>query len=190
MYLFCFLDRTNIGNARTAKLEAQLGMTNATDYNVALTCFFISYILFEIPATMTCKIIGPGRFIPIITFIFGLITLLCAFVKTFPQLCGVRFVLGIAECGMLPSIAYYFSRWYRKDEIVFRLALYIVAAPLAGAVGGLLAYGVFQLSSIGSLTDWRMLFFVDGISAFGALSTLMIRSHDGNGHHRLGFHHK
>ena len=55
---------------------------------------------------------------------------------------------------MLPSIAYYLSRWcagdvqglsdrhrYRKDELVFRLALYIVAAPIAGAVGGLIAYG-------------------------------------------------
>jgi hypothetical protein len=33
---------------------------------------------------------------------------------------------------MLPGIAYYMSRWYTKDELVFRLALYIVMAPLAG----------------------------------------------------------
>lgn len=27
--------------------------------------------------------------------------------------------------GMLPGIAYYLSRWYTKDELAFRLALYI-----------------------------------------------------------------
>ena len=54
-----------------------------------------------------------------------------------------------------------------QDELVFRLALYIVAAPIAGAVGGLIAYGVFQLQSIGNLTDWRMLFLVDGIITMG-----------------------
>jgi hypothetical protein len=30
------------------------------------------------------------------------------------------------------GIAYYMSRWYTKDELVFRLAMYIVMAPLAG----------------------------------------------------------
>lgn len=39
---------------------------------------------------------------------------------------------SVAEAGMLPGIAYYMSRWYTKDELVFRLALYIVMAPLAG----------------------------------------------------------
>lgn len=35
---------------------------------------------------------------------------------TDPDLCGL---------GMLPGIAYYLSRWYTKDELAFRLALYI-----------------------------------------------------------------
>lgn len=42
---------------------------------------------------------------------------------------------------MLPGVAYYLSRWYRKSEFAFRFALFIVTAPLAGAFGGLLAYG-------------------------------------------------
>ena len=30
------------------------------DYNLVLSIFYISYIVFEIPATVTCKSIGPG----------------------------------------------------------------------------------------------------------------------------------
>lgn len=41
--------RANIGNARLAGLEKDLGLTGY-DYNILLTCFYISYILFEIPS--------------------------------------------------------------------------------------------------------------------------------------------
>lgn len=52
------------------------------------------------------------------------------FVKTYNEAMAVRFLLGLFEAGMLPGIAYYMSRWYRKAELAFRLALYVVTAPL------------------------------------------------------------
>lgn len=72
-------------------------------------------------------------------------------------------VLGIFEAGMLPGIAYYLSRWYRRRELAFRLSLYIVAAPLAGAFGGLLASAILTLDHFGSLHSWRMIFAIEGI---------------------------
>lgn len=47
------------------------------------------------------------------------------FVTTYNQAMAVRFLLGLFEAGMLPGIAYYMSRWYRKAELAFRLALYV-----------------------------------------------------------------
>lgn len=41
LYLLSFLDRTNVGNARLAGLEEDLGM-KGHDYNNALTIFFVS----------------------------------------------------------------------------------------------------------------------------------------------------
>lgn len=55
------------------------------------------------------------------------------------------------------------SRWYRRSELAFRLSLYIVMAPLAGAFGGLLASAILTLDSFGSLTRWRMIFAIEGI---------------------------
>jgi len=57
----------------------------------------------------------------------------------------------------------YLSRWYRRSELAFRLSLYIVAAPLAGAFGGLLASAILKLDHFGSLTTWRMIFAIEGI---------------------------
>ena len=48
----------------------------------------------------------------------------------------VRSELSNSEFGLMLRCS--MSRWYRKSELVFRLAFYIVMAPLAGAFGGLL----------------------------------------------------
>lgn len=47
LYLFCFIDRANIGNARLAGLEKDLGL-KGYDYNQVLSVFYISYIIFEV----------------------------------------------------------------------------------------------------------------------------------------------
>lgn len=71
------------------------------------------------------------------------------------------------EAGLLPGIAYYLSRWYRRSELAFRLSLYIVMAPLAGAFGGLLASGILKLDHFGGLRTWRMIFAIEGIVTIG-----------------------
>lgn len=46
-------------------------------------------------------------------------------------------------------------------------ACYIVCAPGAGAVGGLLASGILKIDSIGSISGWRAIFWVEGIISMG-----------------------
>ncbi|QSS61807.1 MFS transporter, partial [Histoplasma capsulatum] len=166
LYLFCFIDRANIGNAKLAGLERDLNLKHY-DYNTVLSIFYISYIIFEIPSNMACKWIGPGWYLPAISLAFGITSIATAFVHNIHEICGVRFVLGVFEAGMLPGIAYYMSRWYRKSELTFRLSLYIVMAPLAGAFGGLLASAILKLSNVGSLHEWRMIFAIEGIITCG-----------------------
>jgi hypothetical protein len=33
-----------------------------------------------------------------------------------------------ASLGMMPGISYYLSRWYTKDELAFRISMYIVVS--------------------------------------------------------------
>lgn len=137
------------------------------DYNLLISVFYISYIIFEIPSNVLCKYMGPGWFIPLATLLFGGVSLATAFVQTMEQAAGVRFLLGIFEAGMLPGIAYYLSRWYRRAELVFRLSLYIVMGPLAGALGGLLASAILTLDNFAGLKQWRMIFAIEGIITVG-----------------------
>ncbi|SGY85662.1 BQ5605_C009g05768 [Microbotryum silenes-dioicae] len=71
---------------------------------------------------------------------------------------------GSSRVSILPEtaiiipvrIVYYLSRWYRKDELCFRLALFSVFAPLSGAFGGLFASGLLEVKPFGAIHYWRM----------------------------------
>ncbi|POY71126.1 hypothetical protein BMF94_5883 [Rhodotorula taiwanensis] len=162
IYLLTFVDRANIGNARIAGLERDLHL-KGLDYNILLTSFYVAYVVAELPCQMLTKWIGPGKTLPIFSFMFALFTLVMAFVHTKGAAIAVRFMLGVAEGAVFPGIAFYLSRFYRKDELGFRLACYIVCAPGAGAVGGLLASGILKIDHIGWLRSWRLIFLIEGI---------------------------
>ncbi|PWN28286.1 putative pantothenate transporter [Jaminaea rosea] len=166
LYLFCFLDRANIGNARLAGMEKSLHM-EGLDFNLLLSVFYMAYIVFALPSTMLCKVVGPRFWLPSIAIGFGISSLATAFVHTLRAAWATRFFLGASEAGALPSISFYLSRWYRRDELAFRLSLYIVSAPLAGAWGGLLASAILKIDHIGWLRDWRLIYFCEGIATVG-----------------------
>ena len=111
---------------------------------------------------MACKWIGPGWYLPALSLGFGVVTVAFAFVQSMSAACGVRFLLGALEAGVLPGIAYYMSRWYRRSELVFRLCLYIVMGPFAGAFGGILASAILSLDNFGSTHRWEMIFAIEG----------------------------
>lgn len=154
------------GNARIAGLERDLGL-RGYEFNVALTCYSAAYASVQIPATICCKWIGPGWFLPGVTLAFGIASICTGLVRTSGQLFAVRCLVGVFESGLMPGIAYYLSRWYRRAELGFRLSFYIAMAPMAGAFGGLLASGILSLPGIGTLHGWRMIFVVEGIITVG-----------------------
>lgn len=71
LYLLAFLDRINIGNAKLQGLEEDLEMAG-NDYNIALSIFFIPYILCEIPSNLIMKKLAPSTWISSIMALWGM----------------------------------------------------------------------------------------------------------------------
>ncbi|RPB21406.1 hypothetical protein L211DRAFT_840602 [Terfezia boudieri ATCC MYA-4762] len=59
LYLFSFLDRVNISNARLYGLEEDLGLIGV-QFQVAVSMLFVTYIIFEIPSNLVLKKFHPG----------------------------------------------------------------------------------------------------------------------------------
>ena len=70
LYVFAFIDRINIGNARIQGLEKDLKM-RGSDYNVALCVFFIPYILFEVPSNVMMRKVAPSTWLSLIMVCWG-----------------------------------------------------------------------------------------------------------------------
>jgi hypothetical protein len=62
-----FVDRANIGNAKIAGMETDLNL-QGMQYNVAVTTFFVSYGLLEVPSNIVLKLMRPSRWIAILLF--------------------------------------------------------------------------------------------------------------------------
>ena len=161
MYLFNSLDKSNLGNAKTAGLEKTLGL-KGDQYNIILSVFFIPYVLTAPFLAIAGKKYGPNRVLPVMMFAFGCFTVLVVAVQNFGGLMTIRWFLGMSESAFFPLVIYYQTTFYRRGELARRLALFYAAQSIASAFSGLLAFGVFQIHS-GSLADWRYLFLIEGL---------------------------
>ncbi|KAF9230452.1 major facilitator superfamily domain-containing protein [Melanogaster broomeanus] len=163
MYLLSFMDRGNIGNAKLDGLMTQLNLTG-NKYNIALTMYFIPYSLLEFPSNLAIQVIRPSRWLPALVVLWGLCTMLMGFVKTYPQLVGVRVCLGAAEAGLYPGVAYYLTLWYPKYMYQYRFAMFTGAATMAGAFSGLLAFAINFMNGDGGLEGWSWIFVLEGLA--------------------------
>ncbi|KAF8427633.1 MFS general substrate transporter [Boletus edulis BED1] len=162
MYLLSFMDRSNIGNAKLEGLMTELYLTGDR-YNIALTMFFISYCTFECPANLVLKVFRPSRWLPGIMVLWGSVMTAMGFVKTYPELVGARFCLGVAEAGLFPGVVYYLTLWYPRHMLQYRVGLFFGAATVAGAFSGLLAFGIAYMDGVGHLEGWSWIFIVEGL---------------------------
>ncbi|GAA5913374.1 hypothetical protein JCM8208_004745 [Rhodotorula glutinis] len=163
LYLLSFMDRGNIGNARIEGLEAELGMTSQ-DYNTALSCFFITYCLCEVPANLVMKKFRrPSVWLGLVTTTWAIVMTLMGVVQNFGGLLACRLALGVAEAGLFPGVILYLSIWYPRARSQARVGFFFGAATLAGAFSGLLAYGIGFMS--GGLAT-----LVVGVASFWLIS--------------------
>ncbi|KKY23548.1 putative vitamin h transporter [Diplodia seriata] len=167
MYLLSYMDRTNIGNAKIAGMMDDLRLTS-NQYSVSLIVFFVSYVVFEVPSNLILSRTRPSIFLPTIMFLWGGITCCMAAVHNFRQLVALRFVVGIFEAGFAPGILLILSSWYKKNEQSKRFGVYISAAVLSGAFGGILAGAITGgLDGAHGIAGWRWLFIVEGVATCG-----------------------
>ncbi|KAJ7499646.1 MFS general substrate transporter [Mycena latifolia] len=163
LYLWSFLDRTNIGNAKIAGLTQDLHLVGL-QYNICAAVFFVSYCVFEVPSNMVLKKVRPNLWLAFIMFIWGIIMLSMAFVKNYQHLVVARFFLGVAEAGLLPGATFYLSQWYPRKFYAQRMGLFISASTMAGAFGGILAFAIQKMDGICNLNGWSWIFLLEGLA--------------------------
>ncbi|KAF2726131.1 MFS general substrate transporter, partial [Polychaeton citri CBS 116435] len=190
MYCISLMDRTNLSAAAIAGMNVELEMEHGFRYSIVTLVFFISYILFQPPATVLTRKIGPRRFLSGITFLWGCIMLSMGFANSWQTLAGLRVILGVFEAGFFPGCVYLLSTWFIRYDMGKRYAIFYLLGCFASACAGILAFGLMQMDGVAGYTGWRWIFIIEGImtvivAALGYV--FLVPFPDNNAHKAWGF---
>ncbi|CCE83605.1 Piso0_004189 [Millerozyma farinosa CBS 7064] len=166
LYFLSFLDRVNISNAKLYGLAEDLKLTG-TQYNTALTLFFVPYIVFDVFSNYLIKYVKPHIWLSACILAFGVVSIGMGFVTNFGGLAACRFLIGMSEASTFPSLFYLLSTYYNRLEAQKRFSAFFSVTCLAGAASGAIAYRINDLDGVHGLSSWQWIFVIDGIITAG-----------------------
>ncbi|KAJ5504965.1 phthalate transporter [Penicillium fimorum] len=164
LFIVSLLDRTNLGSASVAGMQKELDMNASNNgYSITSLVFFVTYTLFQIPATVIIRKLGPRIFLAGIVTLWGGVMIAFGFVKNWESMAGLRAILGGLEAGLFPGSVYLLSTWYPRYELQKRNAVFFLIGSVASGFGGILAYGLSQMDGLAGISGWRWIFIIEGL---------------------------
>lgn len=154
--IISYMDRVNIGFAMAGGMSAELGMS-ASVAGLAAGIFFIGYLFLQIPGGEFAAKRSGKKFITWTILFWAVISILTGLAQDTMHLLILRFLLGVAEGGMLPVVLTMVSMWFPNEERGRANAIVILFVPVAAIITGPLSGYII------SLLDWRWLFILEGL---------------------------
>lgn len=155
VYLFSFMDRTNISFAMAGGMNETLSMT-ASLSGLAAGIFFVGYVIPQIPAGHWSEHGNAKQFIGISILLWGGLSILCGFVQNPTQLLVVRFLTGVTEGGVWPAMLVIISHWFPNEERGRANAFFLMNIAIASIITGPLSGWI--IAHFG----WRWVFIGEG----------------------------
>ncbi|KAK2471441.1 hypothetical protein H9L39_17672 [Fusarium oxysporum f. sp. albedinis] len=164
IYLFNYLDRNSITQARLYGLQEDTHVKGAT-YQTAISIFSAGYIMMQLPSTLIMTKMQPHIFLPGCIILWACVSACTSATSSPAGLLIVRFILGIVEAPFFPGAIYYLSTWYTKKELGIRMALLVCGLLLSNCFAGLISAGILSgMAGVGHLAAWRWLFILEGLA--------------------------
>jgi len=156
VYIFSFMDRTNIGFAMAGGMNQDLALT-ASMSGLAAGIFFIGYIVLQVPGGHWAEHRSAKQFIGASILAWGGLSILCGFAQNATQFLILRFLVGVAEGGVWPAMLVILSHWFPNEERGRANAYFIMNIAIASIITGPLSGWI--ISNFG----WRWVFIGEGL---------------------------
>jgi MFS family permease len=162
-YIVNFLDRTNVSFAALT-MNKEVGLT-ATQFGLGSGLLFFGYCLFEVPSNVALYRYGARIWLARIMVTWGLVSAATIFVTGPYSFYLLRFLLGIAEAGFFPGVAFYLTLWFPKEYRARVFAWFLLGIPASGAIGAPLSTGLLEMHGMLGLAGWKWLFLIEAAPA-------------------------
>jgi len=157
-YSLAYLDRANFGFATAGGMAKDLNITAATS-SLLGSLFFLGYFFFQIPGAMYATNKSAKKLIFWSLILWGFLAMATGIVSNVSLLIVIRFMLGVVESAVMPSMLIFLSRWFTKNERSRANTFLILGNPVTILWMSILSG--YLVNSMG----WRWMFILEGVPA-------------------------
>jgi sugar phosphate permease len=160
-YIFNYLDRNNVGFAGLTMNQA-IGLS-ATQFGLGAGVFFVGYCLLEVPSNIALYRIGARVWLARIMITWGLMSAATALAAGANSFYALRLLLGAAEAGFFPGVAFYLGTWFPAQYRTRMIAWFMVAIPVSSVIGGPVSGWLLTMDGFGGIAGWQWMFLIEGL---------------------------
>lgn len=157
-YSLAYLDRANFAFGVAGGMAADLKITSATS-SLLGSLFFLGYFFFQIPGTHYAANKSAKKLIFWSLIAWGVLAMATGLISDIRVLIVIRFMLGVTESAVMPSMLVLLSRWFTKKERSRANTFLILGNPATilwmSILSGYLIHAV----------GWRWMFILEGLPA-------------------------
>lgn len=157
-YSLAYLDRTNFGFALAGGMAEDLNISAALS-SLLGSLFFLGYFFFQIPGTHYAANKSAKKLIFWSLIAWGALATATGLVSNIHLLIVIRFMLGVVESAVMPSMLVFLSRWFSKAERSRANTFLILGNPATVLWMSILSG--YLIESVG----WRWMFIIEGLPA-------------------------
>ncbi len=157
-YSLAYLDRANFGFAAAGGMAEDLHITAAMS-SLLGSLFFLGYFIFQIPGAIYAENKSAKRLIFWSLILWGGLAMTTGMIKNIHLLIFIRFMLGVVESAVMPSMLIFLSRWFTRSERSRANTFLILGNPVTILWMSILSG--YLVKSMG----WRWMFILEGLPA-------------------------
>src|SRR5437868_3400050 len=157
-YSLAYLDRANFGFATAGEMSKDLHITTGTS-SLLGSLFFLGYFFFQIPGTHYAANKSAKKLIFWSLILWGALAMATGIISNIAGLIVIRFMLGVVESAVMPSMLVLLSRWFTKAERSRANTFLILGNPATILWMSILSG--YLVNSVG----WRWMFIWEGLPA-------------------------
>ena len=157
-YSLAYLDRANFGFATAGGMAKDLHIT-ASMSSLLGSLFFLGYFFFQIPGALYAANKSAKRLIFWSLILWGALASATGLINNANFLIVIRFMLGVVESAVMPSMIVFLSRWFTSSERS-RANTFLILGNPATIVWMSILSG-YLIKSVG----WRWMFIFEGLPA-------------------------
>jgi len=157
-YSLAYHDRANFGFGVAGGMAADLNITAATS-SLLGSLFFLGYFFFQIPGTHYAANKSAKKLIFWSLILWGALAMATGMISNVKLLIVIRFMLGVTESAVMPSMIVLLSRWFTKKERSRANTFLILGNPVTILWMSILSG--YLIDAVG----WRWMFILEGAPA-------------------------